>query len=434
MSNPVLTRLLAQRQEQVDFITHLLEQVETENRDLVDAERSNVEAARQRITQLDAQIEPLEAFEATRSAHEETRSNVTPTRPRGDRPKAPTGLGIQSREVKYRSPGEFVVDYLRARGMTGGQELAQADIDARQRVEASLGRSLNVEERVVAAGVTGDVPGLLPASIIGEILSELDGARPLVSSVGAKPLGDVVGTSFNRPYVSQHTDVDKQTAEHNELPSRALKILNLAFAKNTFGGALKVSRQQIDWSSPTSWDQIVKDLQLVYGMETEDWAASVLQTGLTQNVNIAKADGDKLPAWITALYSAAQQTATAGGTRRATTLRLADTIWTSVDMWAKVGAIIDSAAITGGFQRGGSASPAGFAGSILDIPRIMVPGLSAGKVIVGNRSMFEFYEERIGLLQAISPASLGVEVAYGGYAAAGRLDTTAFSTITVLAV
>lgn len=431
MKNPVLVRLLAQRQEQIDFISHLLEQVETENRDLVDAERSNVEAARQRIEQLDAQIAPLEAFEATRSAHEESRSNVTPTRPRGE--QRPTGLGVQPREVKYRSAGEFLVDYLRARGMTGGQEMAQADVDARQRVESSLGRSLSVEERVVATGVTGDVAGLLPTSIIGEILTELDGARPLVSSVGAKPLGDVVGTTFNRPYVSQHTDVDKQTAQGDDLASRALKILNLSFGKNTFGGALKVSRQQIDWTSPTSWDLIVKDLQLVYGMETEDWAASVLETGLTQNVDIAKADGAKLTAWITALYSAAQKTATAGGTRRATTLRLADTIWTSVDMWATVGAVIDSAAVLGG-QRGGASSPGGFAGSILDIPRIMVPGLSAGKVIVGNKSMFEFYEERIGVLQAISPASLGVEVAYGGYAAAGRLDTTAFSTITVLAV
>ncbi|MGO5090739.1 hypothetical protein ACTQ43_14725, partial [Segatella copri] len=80
--NPVLARLLAQRQQQLEFIDQLLAQIESENRDLVDAERSNITAARQRVEELDAQIKPLEEFEATRAAHTETVSQAIPTAPR----------------------------------------------------------------------------------------------------------------------------------------------------------------------------------------------------------------------------------------------------------------------------------------------------------------------------------------------------------------
>lgn len=427
MQNPVLVRLLSQRQEQVDFISHLLEQVETENRDIVDAERSNVEAARQRIEQLDAQIAPLEAFEATRSAHEETRSNVAPTRPR---PTGPTGLGVQPREVKYGTAGEFVVDYLRARGqrLQGGQELAP-DLDARQRVETALGRSLAVEERI-AHQTSADTPGLLPENIVGQIVNDLDGARPLVQSLGAKPLGSVSGKTFRRPIVTQHTQAGEQTAEKTELPSRKLIIDDIEMTKKTFGGALNVSRQDIDWTSPGAWNAIITDLQLVYGMETEDWAADVLAAAVTQDVEIALADKDKLSAWIKALYDAATKAATANGTKRASSLRLPNTIWTSIDMWGSLGAMLSTARSTN-FNSSGKAAPTVFAGDILDIERVVVPGLPAGTFIVGRKELFEFYEERIGLLSAIEPALLGIEVAYGGYVAAGALDATAFSTVSV---
>lgn len=426
--NPVLKRLLAQRQEQIDFISHLLEQVEADGRDLVDAERSNVDAARERLQQLDRQIEPLEAFEATRAAHQETTSNVTPTQPRRD--GGPTPLGASTRQHKYGTAGEFVVDYLRARGQSvqGGQELAP-DPDAMQRVQSALGRSLSVEERI-AHQTTTDTPGLLPEPIIGEILNDLDGARPLVASVGAKPLGTVQGKKFSRPYISQHAQVGEQTAEKQELPSRVVKIDSIDFDKRTFGGALNISRQEIDWTSPSAWNAIINDLQMVYGVDTEDWAATQLATGVTQTVTIPAAGATDLKAWIKALYEAATMAATADGTKRANSLRLPNTIWTSIDQWGALGAML-SAAKVNSVNPAGKAAPNVFAGDILDIERVVVPGLPAGTFIIGNSALFEFYEERIGLLSAIEPKVLGVEVAYGGYAAAGFLDAGAFAKVTV---
>lgn len=423
MSNPVLTRLLAQRGEQVDFITHLLEQVETENRDLVDAERSNVEAARQRITQLDAQIEPLEAFESTRSAHEETRSNVTPTRPRGDR-QGPTGLGVQPREVKYGSAGEFVVDFLKARGQEILGQVLTPDQDAIQRIAAATeGRALQT---------TTNTPGLLPEPIIGEILNDLDGSRPLVNSVGVKPLGVVPGKKFNRPYVSQHTNAGAQTAgaEGGALPSRQLVIDNLEFEKTTRGGSLEISRQDLDWTSPSAWNAILDDLQRTYGADSEDWTAGIFGgVAVTQSVEVAYADRNDVKAWIAALYAAAVKTITADGTKRASALRLPNKIWTSVDMWGSLGSMLSAAKTL--LQSSGRSTPTGFDGDLLDIERVMAPGLPAGTMIIGRSNLFEFYEERVGLLQAVVPSSLKLEIAHGGYIAAGHLDATGFAKIVV---
>lgn len=426
--NPVLARLLAQRQEQIDFISQTLETVEAGQRDLSDAERSNVEAAQARISQLSEQITPLEAFEEVRNAHAQSASNVAPTAP--ERP-TPAPLGAATRAHQYPSPGAFVVDMLRATGqrISGGQELLP-DLDARQRVESALGRSLSAEERAIAHQTTAQTPGILPEPIIGEILTDLDESRPFVTSVGAKPLGTVAGKKFSRPHITQHSQVGKQTAEKAELPSRQVKIDPIEFDKETFGGALNISRQDIDWTDPSAWDAVITDLQLVYGAETEDWAAAQLVAAVTQSETITAANAGKVEAWITAMYAAAAKAGTANGTKRASALRLPDTIWTSVDMWATLGAVLDIAKITAQNPPADS-SPTAFAGSILSVPRVVAPGLPAGTFVIGRSSLFEFYEERIGLLSAIEPKVLGIEVAYGGYAAAGALDPSAFTKVTV---
>lgn len=444
--NPVLTRLIAQRAQQQEFIDGLLRSVEDEGRDLVDAEVANLNSARERMVQLDAQIAPLEAFERTAAEHSWSVPEA-PQRQTGDEQRGAGGQrgggqerqrlgGAQAREQKYESVGHFMVDYIRAVGFRGAQ--LEPNADAAQRVSAALGRTL-VQDRAagqVAAGVhqtTADTPGLLPVPIIGTILNDLDGARPFVASVGIKPLNGIPGKTWNRPYISQHTQVAEQAAEKAELVSRELKIDSIPFTKKTFGGWLNISRQEIDWTDPAAWNAIVADLQTEYGLSTEDWAALQFAGGVTQTETVALADRDKVTAWVRALYKAAVKGATGNGTKRANSLRLPDHIWTSMDMWADLGTMLTNQAlqVPNTVSGASTARPGAFSGDILDVPRTMVPGLTAGTVIVGRSNMFEYYEERIGLLQAIEPKVLGVEVAYGGYGAAGFLDATAFTKITV---
>ena len=80
MPNPVLVRLMDERAAQVDFIDGVLTRVESESRDLVDAEKANLSAARERIAAIDAQREPLESFESLRSVSEESTRIAYPER------------------------------------------------------------------------------------------------------------------------------------------------------------------------------------------------------------------------------------------------------------------------------------------------------------------------------------------------------------------
>lgn len=416
--NPTLARLYTERDEQTAFIDQLLASVEEEGRDLVDAERRNLEAAEKRIKELDEQIEPLESWEKRREAH---RSRI----PQPDAQPAPAGqrqaLTVEPREVKYRSAGAFVVDLIRARGYEG--EKVKPDPEAAQRVEAAMQVRVNQ--------TTTETPGLLPNTIIGEILSDLDGSRPFVNSIGAKDMTSIPGKVFTRPKVTQHTQTTKQAAEKAELGSRQFKVEGVPFTKETFGGWLNVSRQDIDWTSPAAWDALITDLQLEYGADTDDFAAVVFATGVTQVVTYDDESTDRLGELIKALYAAAQTAATAAGTKRASALRLPNHIWVSIDQWASLGTAIDRVrALVMGSSSPGDASPVTFAGSILDVPRTMVPGLPAGSLIVGRTQLFEYYEERVGVLSAVEPKILGVEVAYGGYAASGFLDATGFVKIT----
>jgi hypothetical protein len=190
-----------------------------------------------------------------------------------------------------------------------------------------------------------------------------------------------------------------------------------------------VSRQAIDWTSPSAWDALINDLQAVYAAETDDAAAVALATAVTQAVPVAT---DDIDAWVAALYAAAAMAATGNGTKRASALRLPNMIWCSIDLWAHLGAIISSArhAFVSGGDGFGTSSPTSLTGDILTIPRVVVPGLPTGSLIVGRTDRTEFYEERIGVLSAVEPSILGVEVAYGGYAAYGTMDPTCFAKLT----
>ncbi|MDO5534373.1 MAG: hypothetical protein Q4F65_06960 [Propionibacteriaceae bacterium] len=432
--NPVLVKLLEERAKHVEYVGTLLTKVDEEGRDLVEAETRTLETTKQRIEQIDAQIKPLEEFEATRAAHEETVQAVTPTQ--RTQPAGGTRLGVKERTgYTYPTPGHFIVDKIRSQQHwdTVGNEQAP-DSDAVTRLRAAVGIQTRAEGDV-APGVhqtTEDTPGLLPVTIQGQVLETLDGLRPFLQAIGIKPLAGIPGKKFHRPHITQHTKVGKQTAEKAELASRDLKIEGLEFEKDTVGGWLNISRQEIDWTSPSAWNIILQDLQAEYAEETDAIAAAAFEEGVTQSVTaIAAAEADNVDAWVGALYEAAVMAATKDGTQRARVRRLPDTIFTSVDMWGDIGAMLDIAAINKPGMSAGDADAQTFAGSILRFPRIMVPGLPAGTVVVGRKAGFEYYEERIGLLSAVVPKVFGVEIAYGGYTAAGFVDPSLFAKITV---
>jgi HK97 family phage major capsid protein len=406
--NAVLERLLEQRGEQIGSMDAILAQVD--GRDLVDAERSLLEAARQRIAELDAQIGPLEAFEELSASHRDTLAAL----PRRER--AEGRLDANQPAPVYGSAGAFVVDLIRARGFMERND-GSPDSAALARVQQS---------RAVANQTTANTPGILPTPIIGPVVNLIDANRPLISSLGgARALGGIPGKTFSRPKITTHTTVGPQSAEKTQLPSQAMQIDGIPFTKSTYGGTVDISRQDIDWTSPAAWDILINDLGNVYAIQTETAVATAFAGAATGGPITVEAD--TLQGWANALYDAAAASYT-------DSKRMPNRIWCSVDVWAMLGALVDIGRLvmppSQTEQPAGDTTLADFSGNVIGLPRIVVPTFPAGTCIVGPASLYEVYEEVIGLLSVVEPSILGVTVAYGGYVAWGTLEGGAFVKLT----
>jgi HK97 family phage major capsid protein len=417
MPNVVLERLLAERNELCATIESVLTQVE--GRDLTDAETAVLNHTRDRIQELDKQIEPLEAYEQVKAQHQATVAEL----PRPERNGQPDRVPAQPRRMDgndnvplYRTPGAFVVDYLRAAGI---MNRGQADPEAMARVQ---------QVRVVADQKTSDTTGILPTPIVGPVVDLIDANRPLISSLGgAKAMAGIPGTTFSRPKITQHTTVGVQSGEKTQLPSQKMTIAPITFTKGTYGGTVDISRQDIDWTSPGAWDILIKDLGDVYAVQTETAVAAAFKAASTATpVVVATND---LKGWTLALYTAAMHSYQAS-------FMMPNRIWCSLDVWAALGSLVDVARLvlpqdtTAEMGAPGTSTLASFMGDLLGVPRIVVPTFAAGTCMVGNASLYEVYEEVIGLLSVIEPSILGVQVAYGGYVAFGTLSATGIVPLT----
>lgn len=417
--NPVLDRLVDERAKQIDLMDGILRSVDEEKRDLVDAEKNNLKAIKERIAQLDDQIKPIQEFESVRSsAVEVTRSTGSAQRVAADEGRMAARTSSRG-EHQYRSAGQFLADMWVAQNRNDDaarERLASHDI----RFEGGMAVRASAPHTT-----TAETPGLLPTQIVGEIMKNIDAARPFLSSIGVKDLGSIPGTSFKRPIVTESVKVGKQSAEKTEVEDGQFKVGSVNFTKETFGGWTNVSRQDIDWTSPGVWDALLTDFQEIYGLETEEAAVTAFNTAVTQatDVIVADADNPTVQDYMKALYAGAALAY--GGAKR-----LPTHIWASLDMWASMGPLIDGLKATTGGNGGGDSSINSFAGNLLQVPRIIVPSLPEGTLIVGVASRTEAYEDRIGFLSAVQPRVLGVELAYGGYLATGTLTPTAFAKVT----
>jgi len=415
MPNAVLVRLRAERQELIDTIESILNQVE--GRDLTDAEQSVLDHTRNRIQEIDHQIEPLEEYERVAAAHRDTvRDLPAPPGVAPDRtPAQPRRADGMDGGPRYASAGAYMVDLIRARGLFN----SEIDPQAAARV---------AQVRAVANQTTGDTPGVLPTPIVGPVISLIDANRPLISSLGgAKAMGGIPGVTFSRPKVTQHTTVGPQVGEKTQLPSQKMTIQPVTFTKNTYGGVVDISRQDIDWTSPSAWDILIRDLADVYSVQTETAVAAAFKAASTATpVVVATND---LKGWVLALYTAAMHSYQAS-------FKMPDRIWCSLDVWAALGSLVDVSRVVlpvdvmREMGAPGTSELASFMGDLLGVPRIVVPTFVAGTAFVGNSALYEVYEEVIGLLSVVEPSILGVTVAYGGYVAYGTLSATGIVPLT----
>jgi HK97 family phage major capsid protein len=140
----------------------------------------------------------------------------------------------------------------------------------RHQIMAQLG-NYDSQTLVQAALATQDTTrdaGVVPIPLLRDIIALVDANRPFIDSIDRQPLPEA-GMSFRIPKVTTDVSVAKQAAQGNELSSTQGKIEDITVNVETFGGANKVSRQLIERSDPSYFDELLRQLARQYAIATD---------------------------------------------------------------------------------------------------------------------------------------------------------------------
>lgn len=280
-------------------------------------------------------------------------------------------------------------------------------------------------EAVVAEDTTGDIAGLLPEPLVGEVFQNLRflNQRPLVTALGTRAM-PATGETFYRRKITTHTSVAEQLAQFDELSSTALVVDRITVNKRTLGGVIDLS-EQTSWSDPAMIALTLEDMSLVYAAQSDLLVATELVSGMgTSSTTVTDfLDGDEV---IEDLYSTAAELR--GNGYQATHLLV------SSDVWAKLGAAKDS----GGnriFPYLGPSNAAGTAAGVVsptmnplgltlvvDDNLVVAPATSAAIVLAAP--VIEVYEDVRGAIRVDQPATLSTRLAFRGYMGVADVDLT----------
>jgi HK97 family phage major capsid protein len=410
-TDAMIMRLNKELEERNGFVEQIVMQAQDADRDLTDNEKEMAVQARSRIVALDEQLKLLnDSKEVTmRARMRATEVHEAMERARGQADNGP---------VEYRSTGEYVMDYIAAK--TGSSKAME---------------KLELYTRAAAHQKTSDNLGVVPDPIIGEVINFIDAARPAVSYLGPR---DMPSATWYRPKVTQSTLVAKQGSagaaadEKSELVSQKMTITRLTGNAVTYGGYVNVSRQDIDFASPSMLDVVINDLAAQYAIQTEAALGTVIQ-GIANNVEVAGAAGSETAAALAgALWTAAADVYAAVKGQGRLFLVVPPS---RLGLWGQLFAPINPQnAQSTGFNASDFGS--GIVGNISGIPVVCSPGYPTVANHLGSvlsTSAIEVYEQRVGALQITEPSVLGVQVAYGGYFTPITIESAAVKRIVNLA-
>lgn len=290
----------------------------------------------------------------------------------------------------FTSPAEYLLSFVAAQ---------RGDTAAAQRITA-----------VMAEQGLSDNPGIVPAPIVGDVINAIDAARPVVASSRSLPM-PAAGSTFSRPKIGTHTNVGKQTAEFDELASRAMTVAGLPVTKGTYGGALRISFQDRDWTDPALLGLVIDDLRDQYAIQTETACATAFATAVTATEGIGTAPDAETT--LKGLYEAAAKVAAGCG-------ELPDTIWAAPSEWALLGSIVDASKrplfpSMGPVNAAGTLEASSWSGNPLGLRLVVSQRLAPGTMIVGRSKYLETFEQIGGQLSATNVTTLSFDVAFYGY-------------------
>jgi HK97 family phage major capsid protein len=410
MPNTVLQRLVDEREQINRDIDSVNETIADEERDPNATDRALLARYRTRLEEL----EPLVVEQLELEEHRGSARDASAVLQRaGGRSSASSTTGrpaeLVTPDAVYRDFGTYARDVLITRydqiaGRVGGGE--------RDAARARL-------ERAVAHTLTSDVPGLVPAQHLAQILQVINKSRPLVQA--SRRLSLTSG-KVTYPFITSRPTVSKQTAEKTETTSTKMSVSMAEQTADTFLGAGNLSWQAINWSTPDAlslWFDLAAE---AYAMATEVEAGSAF-TGLTVPGGPVVVAANTSEAWTAAIAAAA-------GVVWTNSKRSANGVATDPATFYEIAPLASNVRTV--FMSEGAVNLANQSGTIAGMTLFASPGLPADTVIVGDFSALITAETPSAPveLRAVEPAIGGMEVGVIGAFFSGLVESGAFCAVT----
>jgi HK97 family phage prohead protease len=269
--------------------------------------------------------------------------------------------------------------------------------------------------------VTTDTPGLLPTPILGPVYNNLIGRRPVIDAIGARAMPGG-GKVFSRPKVTTHTTIGLSNGENQPLDAGTFVVAKENVTKAVYGGYVKLSEEDIDWSEPEVLGALVDDMSREYGKQTEDAVEAALKAGIT--TTRAAFDVTDPAAWAEWIYGASQTILNAS-------THLPTHLFASPSFWGALGQLSDTAdrplfPQVGPMNAFGNVAPGTLSANAFGLSVVVCP-YESDFLAIGAADGFEIYEQQKGAIQVeATDGSLSRIIKFRGYLATLMLDASKF--------
>ena len=410
-ANPVLTKLVGDRDELSKTIDNVLEAIANDEREPTESERELLKRHRDKLNELEPAIVELVDLEETRKAARDARGVLDANAPRNGDGSKIIRTAPPSSEPVYRTFAEFARDELIVRF---AEIASRAGMGAKESAAERLTRSNDPTlTRAVANTISTDVPGLNVPQHLTQILEVIDRSRPIVEASRRTTL---TSGTLTYPKITQRPIVAKQATEKTEVVSQKMTVAMQTVAAAVFAGAGDLSWQAINWTTPDALALFFDLMAEAYAQATEaETYAKLSAAGFTAGT--APADAT-FGAWYAALAVAAGQVYTSTG-------RPANSIVASIpDAFYMLGMVSPNAPK---FGAAGTINLQG-SGTVNGLQIIASRAVPAGALWVADMGALLTAEESGAPVQlrAVEPSLAGMEVGVVGGFVAERTAATAF--------
>ena len=273
--------------------------------------------------------------------------------------------------------------------------------------------------------VTTDTPGILPEPIVGPVYNNFRGLRPVVDAIGVKAMPGG-GKVFRRPEVTTHTTIGASNGENANLDQGTFVVSNNNVTKEVYGGYVRLSEEDMDWTEPEVLGLLVDDMARIYANQTDDVAADALHAGCSVTQTFTGASITDPAYWASWMYDAASTILSGSNGNLPTHLFLAP------GQWAALGKLSDTAdrplfPQVGPMNAFGALTPGATVGTAFGLQVVVDRNLPVGALIVGHPDGFEIFEQQKGAIQVeAADGSLSRYIKFRGYFSTLMIDPTKF--------